>query len=132
VTESTAQPVVLLIEDEENVRTLTSLVLQDEGYRVLAAETAADALRLVDEHRPSVDVILTDVVMPGATGPELVRQIIPLLEAPAVVYMSGYTSNALHELQAGCEFLSKPFSLASLRETLARAIATQRSVKTAP
>jgi CheY-like chemotaxis protein len=118
--------VVLLVEDEEIVRTLAARVLQDEGYTVIAAETAAHALRLVNEQRPRVDVILTDVVMPGATGPELVRQILPLLEAPAVVYMSGYTGNALRELEPGAEFLSKPFSLAALSETLGRVTATHR------
>jgi two-component system, cell cycle sensor histidine kinase and response regulator CckA len=126
VTDAAAPPVVLLVEDEEIVRTLAARVLEDEGYTVITAETAADALCLVNEQRPRVDVILTDVVMPGATGPELVRQILPLLQAPAVIYMSGYTGNALRELEPGAEFLSKPFSLAALSETLGRVISTQR------
>jgi CheY-like chemotaxis protein len=130
MTESCAQPAVLLVEDEEIVRTLTTRILEAEGYTVMTSATAEDALRLVKSRRPRVDVILTDVVMPGATGPELVRQILPLLQAPAVVYMSGYAGNALHELEPGAEFLAKPFSLASLSETLRRAIATQRLSRT--
>jgi two-component system, cell cycle sensor histidine kinase and response regulator CckA len=126
VSESRAAPLVLLVEDEEIVRTLAARVLNDEGYEVITAESAADALDLVREQRPKVDVILTDVVMPGATGPELVREILPLLESPSVIYMSGYTANAIRELEPGAEFLSKPFSLAALSETLGRVVATRR------
>jgi two-component system cell cycle sensor histidine kinase/response regulator CckA len=131
VTDPDAAAVVLLVEDEEIVRTLATRVLEDEGYAVIAAESAANALCLIKEQRPKVDVILTDVVMPGATGPELVREILPLLQSPAVVYMSGYTGNAIRELEPGAEFLAKPFSLASLSDILGRVVTARRLSRTA-
>jgi two-component system cell cycle sensor histidine kinase/response regulator CckA len=131
VTDPDAAAVVLLVEDEEIVRTLATRVLEDEGYAVIAAESAANALCLIKEQRPKVDVILTDVVMPGATGPELVREILPLLQSPAVVYMSGYTDNAIRELEPGAEFLAKPFSLASLSDILGRVVTARRLSRTA-
>ena len=68
MTVAAAQPVVLLVEDEELVRVMTQRYLCARGFTVLAASTGADAVRLVADARPHVDVVLTDVVMPGMSG----------------------------------------------------------------
>jgi CheY-like chemotaxis protein len=102
-------------------------LLQRQGYTVLVAADASEALRLFDQH-PSIDVLLTDVVMPGASGPDLTRQLIAQRPALKVIYMSGYTEDAiLHHgvLKPGIAFLHKPFT----SETLGRKI---RDVLDAP
>jgi CheY-like chemotaxis protein len=85
---------------------------------VLIASNADEALRLFEEH-PSFDLLLTDVVMPGTSGPELVRQLIQRRPDLKVVYMSGYTTEAIVQrgvLEPGIAFLHKPFT----SDTLAR------------
>jgi two-component system cell cycle sensor histidine kinase/response regulator CckA len=117
-----ASPVVLLVEDEELVRQMTESYLGAHGYTVLAFSSAADALQLVEDSRPRVDVVLTDVVMPGMSGPDLVRHIDSMLDQPAVVFMSGYTADKLGPLEQSAEFVAKPFSLELLDQTLARVV----------
>ena len=84
---------MLVVEDEEGLRDLSKRLLQRHGYTVLVARDAKEALRLFEEHR-SIDVLLTDVVMPGATGPELTRQLIEQRPGLRVIYMSGYTEES--------------------------------------
>jgi CheY-like chemotaxis protein len=117
---------VLLVEDAEGVRELTTRLLQRLGYTVLVAANAEEALRLFEQH-PSIDVLLTDVVMPGTSGPELSRQLIGERRALRVIYMSGYTEETIvHHgvLRPGIAFLHKPFTSETLgrkiREVLAR------------
>jgi two-component system, cell cycle sensor histidine kinase and response regulator CckA len=112
--------IVLLVEDEEGVRELTRRLLVRQGYTVLVAADADEATRIF-EANPSVDVLLTDVVMPGASGPELVGQLVARRPALKVIYMSGYTDEAIvHHgvLKPGIAFLHKPFT----SETLGRKI----------
>ena len=123
-----ASPVVLLVEDEELVRQMTQSYLGAQGYTVLVASSGADALRLIEESRPRVDVVLTDVVMPGMSGPDLVRRIESTLGKPAVVFMSGYTADKLGPLEQSAEFVAKPFSLELLAQTLARAVRARRPI----
>jgi two-component system cell cycle sensor histidine kinase/response regulator CckA len=111
---------VLVVEDAEGLRELTKRLLEPQGYHVLLAASADEARRLFDEH-PSIDLLLTDVVMPGASGPELVKQLVGLRPALKVIYMSGYTDEAIvHHgiLDPGIAFVHKPFS----SETLGRKI----------
>ena len=91
-----------------------------QGYTVLVAANADEALRLFEQNA-SIDVLLTDVVMPGASGPELTRQLVERRPALKVIYMSGYTEEAIvHHgvLNPGIAFLHKPFT----SETLGRKI----------
>jgi two-component system, cell cycle sensor histidine kinase and response regulator CckA len=109
---------VLVVEDEKGLRELTRRLLGRLGYTVLVAANADKALRLFDAN-PSIDLLLTDVVMPGASGPELVRQLVERRPALKVIYMSGYTDEAIiHHgvLEPGIAFLHKPFT----SETLGR------------
>ena len=109
-----------MVEDEESLRELSKRLLQRHGYKVLIAVDAAEALRLFEDN-PSIDVLLTDVVMPGASGPELTRQLIEQRPALRVIYMSGYTEEAIvqHEvIRSGVAFLNKPFTFEALGEKI--------------
>jgi two-component system, cell cycle sensor histidine kinase and response regulator CckA len=127
VTVAAAQPVVLLVEDEELVRVMTQRYLGARGFTVLAASTGADAVRLVADTRPHVDVVLTDVVMPGMSGPDLVRRLDPMLDQPPVIFMSGYTADKLGPLDGSAEFMPKPFALDALAKTLVRVVGAYRA-----
>ncbi|MBV9773771.1 MAG: PAS domain S-box protein, partial [Gemmatimonadetes bacterium] len=112
---------VLLVEDEPTVRLLARKVLQRSGYRVLEAENGAEAIRLFGEHGARVDLVLTDVVMPRMGGVELVGRLTAQVPSLRVVYMSGYTDEAILRngvREQGRAFLQKPFS----PETLIRKV----------
>jgi DNA-binding NtrC family response regulator len=103
---------VLLVEDEKGLRELAERLLLRQGFVVLVAGNAEEANRLFDEN-PTIDVLLTDVVMPGASGPELVAQLTARRPGLRVIYMSGYTDDAIvHHgvLNPGIAFLHKPFT----------------------
>jgi CheY-like chemotaxis protein len=111
---------VLLVEDADGVRELTTRLLQRLGYTVLVAANADEALRLFNQHS-SIDLLLTDVVMPGATGPELTKRLAEERRAPRVIYMSGYTEEAIVQhgvLKPGIAFLHKPFTSDTLAQTI--------------
>jgi CheY-like chemotaxis protein len=109
-----------VVEDEEGLREVARKLLQAQGYTVLIAKNADEALRQF-ERNASIDVLLTDVVMPGASGPELTRRLVEQRPGLKVIYMSGYTEEALAQhgvLKPGIAFLHKPFT----SETLGRKI----------
>jgi len=112
---------ILVVEDDESVRRTTCRILESLGYRVLAADGGAMALDLLKHHAGPLDLLVSDVVMPGLSGRkvvELVREVRPGLKA---LYLSGYTDEAIvrhRVLEAGIPFLQKPYSV----ETLARKI----------
>jgi PAS domain S-box-containing protein len=119
---------VLVVDDAEGLRQLTRRILQRQGYTVLVAATADEAVRLFDGNA-AIDVLLTDVVMPGASGPELTRQLVERRPALKVIYMSGYTEDAIVRhgvLNSGIAFLHKPFTADALgrkiREVLDRQV----------
>jgi CheY-like chemotaxis protein len=111
---------ILVVEDEEGVRKLARKILERQGYTVLIAANVTDALRVFEEN-PAIDLLLTDVVMPGASGPELTRQLIEQRPALKVIYMSGYTEDAIVKhgvLEPGIAFLNKPFTSQSLGQKI--------------
>jgi two-component system cell cycle sensor histidine kinase/response regulator CckA len=111
---------VLLVEDSEGLRELAQRLLARQGYTVIAAGSAEEALRLFDEN-VAIDLVLTDVVMPGASGPALAKQLLERRPKVKVVYMSGYTEDVITQhgvLQPGIAFLHKPFT----SDTLGRKI----------
>jgi PAS domain S-box-containing protein len=113
------QETILLVEDEGNLRRLARQYLETQGYKILEAEDGAAALQIVDGYRGKIDLLLTDVIMPGMNGRELAAQIANLLPSVRVLYMSGYTENAVgHDgtLDVGVTLLQKPFSLPALKE----------------
>jgi DNA-binding NtrC family response regulator len=106
---------VLLVEDEVGVRRLSKRILENAGYRVLEAANGDDAEKLFALQADSIDLVVTDVIMPGCGGPELLRRL--RLQAPAikVLYMSGYTEqSAVHKtgIARGLPFVEKPFTAA--------------------
>ena len=111
---------VLVVEDAEGLRGLAIRLLQQQGYTVLAAANADEALGLF-ERNMSIDVLLTDVVMPGVSGPELTSRLVKQRPSLKVIYMSGYTEESIvHHgvIKPGIAFLHKPFT----SETLGRKI----------
>ena len=111
---------VLLVEDQVAVRALVQSVLSDRGHEVLVASNGVEALELVNDGNPDVDLVLTDIVMPRMQGPELVDRLRPQYPDLAVVYMSGYhEQSVLNGSQAErARFLRKPFTLADLIKTV--------------
>jgi PAS domain S-box-containing protein len=108
---------VLLVEDESAVRLVAMLVLEAQGYTVLEAPGAEEALRLVAEHPGRIDLMLTDVVMPEMNGRELADNVIRDREGIKVLFMSGYTDDAVFRhglLYRDVAFLQKPFTPTSL------------------
>jgi two-component system cell cycle sensor histidine kinase/response regulator CckA len=105
--------IVLLVEDEEAVRRLARLVLEKSGYAVLEAGSAEDAQSIVASHAGAIDLLLTDSVMPGMSGPDLARTLRSERPELRVLFMSGYTDDAIvrHGLLTASEaFLQKPFT----------------------
>jgi CheY-like chemotaxis protein len=104
---------VLVVEDEVSVRSLVRGVLESRGYRVLEACHGADALAISDQHGGPIHLLLTDVVMPEMSGRDLASRVVPRRPGIRVLYMSGYTDDAIvHNgvLDAGTAFLQKPFT----------------------
>ena len=111
---------VLLVEDSEGLRELAQRLLARQGYTVIVASNAEEALRLFDEN-VAIDLVLTDVVMPGASGPTLAKQLMERRPGVKVIYMSGYSEDVITQhgvLQPGIAFLHKPFT----SDTLGRKI----------
>jgi two-component system cell cycle sensor histidine kinase/response regulator CckA len=113
--------VVLLVEDEAPVRAFAARALRLRGYTVIEAETAEEALDLLDDDAMAVDIFVTDVVMPGMDGPTWVRKARESRPDVGVVFVSGYAEDAFGEGQdmiPNSVFLPKPFSLSDLTETV--------------
>ena len=112
---------VLVVEDEEQVRNLAEKVLEGYGYQVLAAKDGREALELLREHEGPIHLMLTDVVMPGMSGRELAERLKGTRPEMKVIYMSGYTDNAIvHHgiLDNGIAFIQKPFKPRDLARKL--------------
>jgi two-component system cell cycle sensor histidine kinase/response regulator CckA len=111
-----ADETLLVVEDGEALRILAKRILERQGYRVLLAANAGEALHLFKSNEV-IDLILTDVIMPGGSGPELTRRLVAERPGLKVLYMSGYTEDAISHhgvLDPGIAFLNKPFTSESL------------------
>jgi two-component system, cell cycle sensor histidine kinase and response regulator CckA len=108
---------ILIVEDEELVRELTSEALQTLGYKVLEAGDPAEAKKIVQNYKGILHLLLTDVVLPQMDGKRLFGELSPLFPEMRVLYVSGYTENAIvHHgvLDIGVHFLQKPFTMDAL------------------
>jgi CheY-like chemotaxis protein len=114
---------VLMVEDDPAVREVAATILKELGYHVLEAGDAEEALRTFGAHASSVDLLLSDVVLPGALrGKELAERITAVRPEVKILFMSGYTENSIvHQgrLDDGVQLIGKPFT----REQLARKVA---------
>jgi CheY-like chemotaxis protein len=108
---------VLLVEDEAPVRELVRDTLTAKGYRVVEAENGEAGLAAAARHKGNIHLVITDVVMPGIGGRELVRQLAQTRPETKVLYLSGYTEDAIISdgtIEKGAAFLQKPFTLQNL------------------
>jgi len=108
---------ILLVEDQEEVRELARDILLEHGYTVLEAGDPDEAWPIFNHHKSTIDLLLTDVVMPRASGRQLADRVLPVRPDLRVLYMSGYTDQAIVQhgvLEAGIAYLEKPFTIDTL------------------
>ncbi len=120
---------VLLVEDEESVRQLVRETLEARGYKVLEADHGEAALQLAASYQDPIHMLITDVVMPGMSGRELAKQLGESRPDTAVLYLSGYTEDAIvHQgvLDPGTVFLQKPFTLQTLSRKVREVLSSER------
>ena len=116
---------VLVIEDERPVRALVTQILRGAGYHVLEADGGQEALDLAAGYPGAIDLLITDVVMPGSRGPEIARRLARFRESLRILYMSGYSEGAVVNrgvLEDGAAFLSKPFTAAVLLHAVRKSL----------
>ncbi len=116
---------VLLAEDEPLLRELGQTILTRAGYKVLSAPSTQALKALIADYSGSIDLLLTDVVMPGISGPELVRIVKERWPEIRVLYMSGYADDEIEDLDRGAAFLQKPFTPSELTAKIAAVLASQ-------
>jgi len=116
---------ILLVEDDPAILDVTTLILQKQGYSVLAASTPGKAISLAAEHLDEIHLLMTDVIMPEMNGRELARNLSSNYPQLKCLFMSGYTADVIAPhgvLEEGVYFIQKPFSLqllaAKVREVL--------------
>jgi CheY-like chemotaxis protein len=110
---------ILVVEDDAAVRSLIRLALVSSGYKVLETHDSEEALAICNSYEGPIDLLLTDVVMPGMSGPVVAEKVVALHPSIKVLYMSGYTDDAvvLHGvLSASVPFIQKPLSPVTLRK----------------
>ena len=110
---SRGKETILLVEDEVAVRAITRFALQSFGYTVLEARDGQEAIRLCEEQKPAIDLLVSDVVMPEMSGRQLTERLLTMVPRLKVLYVSGYTDDAIVRhgvLEPGAAFLQKPFT----------------------
>ena len=108
---------VLVVEDEKMLLEFVGTILEEQGYKVLSAETPADALTIAREYNSPIHLLITDVVMPGMNGREVKEAVTSLHPDIKTIYMSGYTADIIALkgiIDEGTAFLQKPFTINSL------------------
>ncbi|MCB9832268.1 MAG: response regulator [Planctomycetes bacterium] len=113
----------MLCEDDDAVRRVTERILRRFGYAVLSAAHGAEALEVLERHGGLIDMLITDVVMPGMSGPELARAFQSRFRGTRILYVSGYTADHLDpadQLGDRVEFLAKPYSSEALIQRITR------------
>lgn len=120
---------ILVVEDEDAVRTMIGLILRQAGYQVLEANRAAEAIQQSTEHSEAIHLLITDVVMPDMGGRQLAERLQQLRPEIKVLYTSGYTDDAVVRhgiLQADVAFLQKPFSVSTLTSKVREVLGAAR------
>lgn len=103
----------MVVEDESEILNLLRIQLEALGYQVLTASTAEYARQLARQHKESIALLMTDIIMPELNGRDLAQQLLRICPQLKVLYMSGYTANAIAHhgvLEPGINFIQKPFS----------------------
>ena len=120
-----ASETILLVEDEEAVRGLTSRILEKQGYRVIAAQHGREAMEIASKESGRIDLVLTDVVMPGMNGRGLVERLTGIRPRIKSLYMSGYTDDDIIRrgfIEPSRSFLQKPFTSDNLLQTVRKVL----------
>ena len=123
---------VMVVEDETSVRELTSVVLRRAGYEVIAVGDGAEAMARLEDQPASIDILVTDVVMPGMSGIDLAELVIDRFPAAGVVLLSGYNAETLdldRVVRRGAVFLSKPVTSGDLLDAVRRSIGRRSSAR---
>ena len=127
----TGNETVMLVEDEPSVREVTARVLREQGYSVLVAANGVDAMKTVGASSPeSVDLVMTDLVMPLMGGTELAAELKPLRPNVQVLYVSGYSDDTAvrrQVMEEGAAFLHKPFTPSQLAHKVRAVLDSRRS-----
>ena len=126
---------ILLVEDADALRKLAHALLEQNGYHVLAAENGEAALKIAEQNRECIHLLLTDVIMPGMTGRTLADRLIALRTGLKVLYMSGYTDSAIADqgvLEPGTYLLHKPFSEETLIQKVREVLDAEAPGQSAP
>ena len=105
------RPTILLVDDEQSVRSIVMKILQRANYNVLEAEDGEAAIRISDSHPGKIDLLISDMYMPGLRGPEVAEALAPKRAGLRVLFMSGYADqDSRSGVPLGANFLNKPFS----------------------
>jgi DNA-binding NtrC family response regulator len=121
----TAQGTILLIDDEQSVRSIVMKILQRAKYTVLEAESGEAALEVLESHPEKIDLVVSDLYMPGLSGPDTVKALDAARPGMKVLFMSGYAAQdvvARTGVPGGAQFLQKPFSGQELTAAVKAAI----------
>ena len=116
---------ILVVEDEENILNLVVLTLKKRGYQVISATVPEAALELAAEHAGKIDLLITDIVMPGMNGKELSEKLTARQPGIKALYMSGYTAEIIAQhgaLEPGLHFLQKPFTIQNFLEKVRKTL----------
>jgi CheY-like chemotaxis protein len=116
---------ILVVEDAEDLREISELILKRRGYHVITASNGLDAIMAATNHKGTIDLLLTDVVMPLMQGPELASRIAALRPGIRILFMSGYAQPILGDrgnLDGGVLLLEKPFTEPDLLATVEQAL----------
>ena len=118
---------ILLVEDETELRAMVRRMLRERGYVVLQASSGAQAVQMLQEYDGPLDLVITDVVMPGMKGPELARRVAMERDVP-VLFVSGYAEELVDmpDLDAPTAFLAKPFTPEQLLDQVHKMLAVSR------
>ena len=104
---------ILLVEDEPGILKLCKLILERNGYTVLAFERALDAIKMAERYHGTIDLLVTDVIMPEMNGSELSKRLLAMLPDLKILFISGYTADVIDHntiLDSQLNFIQKPFS----------------------
>jgi len=112
---------ILLVEDDESVRQMTTSMLEKVGYDVLVAESSQAAVRLCEDRNVHIDIVLSDIIMPGMNGKDMMDKITSIRPGIKTLYTSGYSSEIISRqglIEGNMHFIQKPFSLKVLNEKI--------------
>jgi len=118
---------ILLVEDEAQVRTVTRALLQEYGYTVLEAADGEDAVRVFQEHKDRIQLVISDLIMPKKNGREAYEEMNRIRPGVKAIFTSGYTADIITQkglLEAGVDFISKPMNLAELLKKIRDVLAS--------